>query len=60
VGGAVRRVLGDGGVSVWNFITAEQLIQLSQNGNYGLAPDSCRRQLEQIRQMPETDPKEKP
>jgi hypothetical protein len=47
-------------VSVWNFITAEQLIQLSQNGNYGLAPDSWRRQLEQIRQMPETDPKEKP
>jgi hypothetical protein len=56
----VRRMPGDGGVSVWNFITAEQLIQLSQNGNYGLAPDSWRRQLEQIRQMPETDPKEKP
>jgi uncharacterized protein YjeT (DUF2065 family) len=40
-------------VSVWNFITAEQLIALSQNGNYGLAPARWRQQLEQIRSLPE-------
>jgi hypothetical protein len=43
-------------VSVWNFITAEQLIALSQNGNHGL---SWRRQLDAIRELPETRPDER-
>jgi hypothetical protein len=40
-------------VSVWNFITAEQLIALSQNGNFGLAPRKWREQLDAIRALPE-------
>jgi hypothetical protein len=46
-------------VSVWNFITAEQLIALSQNGNHGLSPASWRRQLDAIRELPETRPDER-
>ena len=40
-------------MSVWNFITAEQLIELAQNGNHGLAPARWRAQLEAIRALPE-------
>jgi hypothetical protein len=42
-------------MSVWNFITAEQLIDLSQNGNYGLAPGKWREQLDNIRRLPEVE-----
>jgi hypothetical protein len=45
-------------MSVWNFITAEQLIELSQNGNYGLGPRRWREQLESIRRLPEVEPPE--
>jgi hypothetical protein len=43
-------------VSMWNHISAEDLIRLAQNGNYGLTPGKWRAQLEEIRRLPEPGP----
>jgi hypothetical protein len=42
-------------MSMWNHISAEDLIRLSQNGNYGLAPGKWRAQLAELRGLPETE-----
>jgi hypothetical protein len=44
---------------MWNHISAEDLIRLAQNGNYGLAPARWREQLEEIRRLPEPDDDER-
>jgi hypothetical protein len=43
-------------MSMWDHISAEDLIRLSQNGNYGLAPQKWRAQLAELRGLPETRP----
>jgi hypothetical protein len=45
-------------MSMWDHISAEDLIRLAQNGNYGLAPARWQAQLEQIRALPEPEPPE--